>query len=101
VLGIDCNFRVPSLSLKLPWVKPEVKIVKKVKTMEEKKTLKSIRVLSVPSSHSLWSLRVPFLHTDTCFVLSGILPKNRIPTTNPGYSLLNDHFIDCVGLAEY
>lgn len=36
MLRIDRNFRVLSLSLTLPWVKPEVIIVKKVKPMEEK-----------------------------------------------------------------
>lgn len=99
MLRIDRNFRVLSLSLTLPWVKPEVKIVKKVKPMEEK-ILEMFKSGLMTSFHSSWSLKVHFLHRDTFSVLPGILSKNRTPNTSPGYSLLNSNFINCEGLPK-
>lgn len=98
VLGIDCNFRVTSLSLTLPWVKAKVKIVKKVKTWGEKSVI-SVRVISVPSPHTSWSLGPHFLHTKVCSVLPGMLP-NMFHTASPGGSILNAYFIDCEGLSK-
>lgn len=99
VLGIDCNFRVPSLSLTLPWVKAKVKIVKKVKTWGGKSVI-SVRMVSLLSPHSSWSLPPHFHHTELCSVLPGILPKNTTHTETPGTSILNAYFIDCEGISE-